>query len=91
MKTLQPVVFVFVCVTRLPLLLWGQERPPIIDMHLHAHHPEVPAGIPELCRPEPCRGEGRATATSAESLQKTLEAMQRYNIVKGFLSGPTGF
>jgi hypothetical protein len=65
--------------------LMAQERPPIIDMHLHADLPPeaIPAGAPALCRPEPCRGEGGATSGSAE----TLEAMKRYNIVKGFVSG----
>lgn len=67
----------------------AQERPPIIDMHLHADLPphEVPGGIPGLCRPEPCQGSGRATASHAETLEKTLEAMDRHNIVKAFLSG----
>ncbi len=88
MKTLFSIAIILVCSSHLSLPLLGQERPPIIDMHLHAHHPDVPAGTPALCRPEPCRGEGPAIATSAESLQKTLEAMRRYNIVKGFLSGP---
>ena len=70
-----------------PLL--AQERPPIIDMHLHADLPphDIPAGAPALCRPEPCRGQGGATSGPAETLQKTLEAMDRYNIVKGFVSG----
>jgi predicted TIM-barrel fold metal-dependent hydrolase len=66
----------------------GQDRPPIIDMHMHAQEPPgVPPGAPALCRPEPCRGEGGATASNAESLRETLQAMDRYNIVKGFLSG----
>ena len=67
----------------------AQERPPIIDMHLHADLPphEVPGGAPALCRPEPCRGEGAATSGPAETLRKTLAAMDRYNIVKGFVSG----
>ncbi len=63
---------------------------PIIDMHLHAHEPGasiVLPGAPALCRPHPCRGSGKATATSAETLGKTLEWMDRCNIVKGFLSG----
>ena len=65
-----------------------QERPPIIDMHMHTGLPhEVPAGAPAFCRPEPCQGEGRATVNPAENLEKTLEAMDRYNIVLGFLSG----
>jgi predicted TIM-barrel fold metal-dependent hydrolase len=80
---------IIVWLSHMPMPLLGQDRPPIIDMHLHAHLPDphVPAGMPELCRPEPCRGEGGATATSAETLRKTLEEMRRYNIVKGFLSG----
>jgi uncharacterized protein len=67
----------------------GQARPPIIDMHLHADLPpyDVSAGAPALCRPEPCQGEGRATANHADTLEKTLEAMDRHNIVKAFLSG----
>jgi uncharacterized protein len=67
----------------------AQQRPPIIDMHLHADLPphDVPAGAPALCRPEPCRGDGAATSGPADTLQKTLEAMDRYNIVKGFVSG----
>jgi uncharacterized protein len=74
-------------VLRQPLL--AQERPPIIDMHLHADLPphEVSAGAPALCRPEPCVGHGGATSGHAETLQKTLAAMERYNIVKGFVSG----
>jgi predicted TIM-barrel fold metal-dependent hydrolase len=58
-------------------------------MHLHADLPphDIPAGAPALCRPEPCRGQGGATSGPAETLQKTLEVMDRYNIVKGFVSG----
>jgi len=69
--------------------LSAQDRPPIIDMHLHVDLPpeDVPAGAPAFCRPEPCRRVGRATANHAETLQKTLEAMKRYNVVKAFLSG----
>ena len=66
----------------------AQERPPVIDMHMHAHHIplDLPPGAPPPCLPRPCQPEGAATATSDESLQETLEAMQRYNIVLGFLS-----
>jgi hypothetical protein len=32
--------------------------------------------------PDPCQGEGGATLGPAETLERTLEAMQRYNIVK---------
>lgn len=61
----------------------------IIDMHLHVDLPpeDVPARAPALCRPEPCAGEGEATASQAETLEKTLEVMEHYNIVKAFLSG----
>lgn len=76
------------CVLCLPMRLLGQEPPPVIDMHMHAHlPPDVPAGAPALCRPEPCRGDGQATASSAETLAKTLEVMKRYHVVKGFVSG----
>lgn len=64
------------------------ERPPIIDMHMHTGLPhEIPAGTPAICRPEPCKGEGQATVDPDKLMAKTLEEMDRYNIVKGFLSG----
>jgi predicted TIM-barrel fold metal-dependent hydrolase len=68
--------------------LSGQERAPVIDMHMHAHHIplDLPAGAPPPCLPRPCQPEGVATATPQESLQRTLDAMERYNIVLGFLS-----
>lgn len=66
-----------------------KQRLPIIDVHMHADLPPipVPAGAPSICRPAPCTGEGRATADQAETMAKTLEAMDRYNIVKAYLSG----
>lgn len=65
-----------------------QKRLPIIDMHMHAGLPEeVPEGIPAFCRPEPCQGDGSATVNTQELMKKTVAAMDRYNIVKGFLSG----
>jgi predicted TIM-barrel fold metal-dependent hydrolase len=78
-----------VCVCQAAATLPAQERPPIIDMHLHADLPpeDVPPGAPGLCRPEPCQGTGLATANHAETLRKSLEVMDRYNIVKAFLSG----
>ena len=68
--------------------LSAQERAPVIDMHMHAHHIplDLPAGAPPPCLPRPCQPEGAATATPEESLRKTLEAMDRHNIVLGFLS-----
>ena len=76
-------------VGHIPATLRAQKRPPIIDMHLHADLPphEVHPGAPSVCRPEPCQGTGQATANHAETLEKTLQAMDRYNIVKAFLSG----
>lgn len=72
-----------------PLSLTAQERPPIIDMHMHTHHPiEFPVGAPAICRPDPCRGKGSATASSEEALRMALEQMRRHNIVKAFVSGP---
>jgi uncharacterized protein len=67
----------------------GQSRLPIIDMHLHADLPphEVHAGDPAVCRPEPCKGESKATANHEETMKQTLEIMDRYNIVKAHLSG----
>ncbi|MGD9903528.1 MAG: amidohydrolase family protein [Vicinamibacterales bacterium] len=82
--------------TVLALALWlpfgtaalSAQPAPIIDMHMHAHEPShVPAGAPALCRPAPCTGEGHAAATAEESLRRTLAAMDRHNVVKGFLSG----
>jgi predicted TIM-barrel fold metal-dependent hydrolase len=65
-----------------------QERPPLIDMHMHTGLPEeVPPGIPAFCRPEPCQGSGHAIVDPGQLLEKTLEVMNRYNIVKAFLSG----
>ncbi len=66
-----------------------EERPPVIDMHMHADLPPlpVPAGAPSICRPVPCEGEGRATANHAATLEDTLEAMEEYNIVKAYVSG----
>jgi predicted TIM-barrel fold metal-dependent hydrolase len=67
--------------------LFGQERPPVIDMHMHIGAPlDLPAGAPAPCLPQPCIRKGKATASPSDNLKKTLEMMDRYNIVKGFLS-----
>ncbi len=72
-----------------PVTQAAREKPPIIDMHLHADLPphDVSPGAPAFCRPEPCVGRGGATANDAETLEKTLAAMNRHNVVKAFLSG----
>ncbi len=65
-----------------------QKKQPIIDMHMHTGLPhKVPAGTPSLCRPEPCEGDVPATVDPNALLEKTLEVMDQYNIVKGFVSG----
>ena len=57
-------------------------------MHMHTGLPEkIPEGSPALCRPEPCEGDGAATVDPTKLMEKTLEVMDRYNIIKGFLSG----
>lgn len=60
----------------------------IIDMHMHTGLPhEVPAGTPSICRPAPCEGDVKATVDPTELMEKTLKAMEEYNISKAFLSG----
>jgi len=85
-----PTLLALVAVASLTVPAPAAQRPPVIDMHLHAHEPGsdiVPAGVPSICRPEPCEGWGKASATPEESLERTLAAMKRYNVVKGVLSG----
>lgn len=86
MKILKIISF-FLFFVLLSIPLFSQEQPPIIDMHMHIGAPlNLPAGAPAPCLPSPCIRQGTATANSSENLEKTLEAMERYNIVKGFLS-----
>jgi hypothetical protein len=89
MKTLSVVVLFVIYASQLPAPLLAQERPPVIDMHLHADLPpyDVPDGVPALCRPEPCEGDGAAVADLDRLLEETLEEMDRNNVVKAFLSG----
>ena len=63
---------------------------PIIDMHLHADLDltRLPAGTPSGCVPQPCSSPLPTGALIGdEALIATLEAMDRHNVVKGFLSG----
>jgi hypothetical protein len=86
MKTIK-ILSSFLILGPLCFPLFGQQRPPVIDMHMHIGAPlDLPAGAPAPCLPQPCIGRGQATATPSDNLKKTLEAMDRYNIVKGFLS-----
>jgi hypothetical protein len=68
----------------------AQQRPPIIDMHMHARVTMARTSTgqpqPRPCFPEPCQTSPAAAKTDADVLRLTLEAMDRYNIVLGFLS-----
>ncbi|MBC8770082.1 amidohydrolase family protein [Arenibacter sp. BSSL-BM3] len=86
MKTLH-VLSISLFFGLLSINLFGQDRLPIIDMHMHTGAPlDLPAGAPAPCLPQPCDRKGQATDGPSDNLEKTLEAMDRYNIVKGFLS-----
>jgi predicted TIM-barrel fold metal-dependent hydrolase len=62
----------------------SQERPPIIDMHLHAYSVVPGRDMDFFWLPE-----GISPPTSTEQLMRaTLAEMRRYNIVKGWASGP---
>ncbi len=68
---------------------------PIIDMHMHAPNVQVgpdgkPVPVPLRCYPGPCEGGPAAATTEEEVLRMTLAAMDRHNIVLGFLSGYDG-
>ena len=82
--TLQPLLLL------LPTLLLAQQRPPIIDMHMHARvqllrgPDNTPLARP--CNPQPCTGQPPAFTEDDGPLKGTLAAMDRYNIVLGFLS-----
>lgn len=68
---------------------------PIIDMHMHASNVQVgpdgnPVPLPLRCYPGPCEGGPAAATTEEEVLRMTLAAMDRHNVVLGFLSGYDG-
>ena len=67
----------------------AQERLPIIDMHMHASSLRRDVdGVPlrRPCNPMPCEGPPAQAKSTADVLKLTLEAMDRNNIVLGFLS-----
>lgn len=79
-----------------PAAVAGQDSPryrgPIIDMHMHAANVQVdpdgrPLPPPVRCVPGPCEGGSAVAASEEQVLQATLAAMDRHNIVLGFLSG----
>lgn len=65
-------------------------RGPIIDMHMHA--PQDVYGGPGYlpCYPRPCQGPPRAAKSIDEVFDMTIDAMNRHNIVLGFLSDMSG-
>lgn len=74
-------------INKFSIALFSQDRLPIIDMHMHIGAPlDLPAGAPAPCLPQPCIRLGKASAGPTDNLEKTLDAMNKYNIVKGFLS-----
>ena len=79
------VLFLLAGVTRSA----AQQRPPIIDMHMHARMgPALREGKPasRVCMPFPCDGAPSVAVAPGDPLRLTLEAMDRHNIVLGFLS-----
>ncbi len=60
------------------------ERPPIIDMHLHAYSSADGSAPPE----NPVTGRPSASLTTAELREASLKALARYNIIKACTSGP---
>jgi predicted TIM-barrel fold metal-dependent hydrolase len=69
----------------------AQERPPIIDMHMHARTAVLRAAdgsvVPRPCDPQPCTSPPTPSTTDDAPLTGTLAAMDRHNIVLGFLVG----
>jgi len=85
---------VLIALVALPAAGLGQERPPIIDMHMHASALGA-ASRPLRCRSyvflgdnvDPCEIPPPSSSAGRDRLVLTLEAMDQYNIVLGFLSG----
>jgi len=59
------------------------QRPPIIDVHLHAFG-RGGAGSP----PNPVTGKAPAARTDEEAFEATLAELRRHNVVKAVVSGP---
>jgi predicted TIM-barrel fold metal-dependent hydrolase len=68
----------------------AQQRPPNIDMHMHARTSNTPLPdgrpLPRPCIPQPCSS-APAVFTEGAILRGTLEVMERHNIVLGVVSG----
>jgi len=80
------------CLLPLCLLLAGgaaQARPPIIDMHLHAHKGDYTGPeLPPLCVPvdAPCQHPFVAVTNASQLMKDTLALMEKRNII-GMVSG----
>ena len=74
----------------IPASAGSQERLPIIDMHMHAYNEmrrdENGQPLSRPCMPRPCQGAPAVAQSDEDLLRLTLEAMDQYNIVLGFLS-----
>ncbi len=84
----QILVAIIVCVAVMPMEAIGQDRydGPIIDMHLHTSSSIW--AEEQICMPKPCTGGGPTIAENISDVREmTLEAMDKHNIVLGFLSG----
>ena len=64
----------------------AQQRPPIIDMHMHAFLRNI-SNVPVPCMGSPCVARPSAYNGRDEVFRGTLAEMDRHNIVLGFLSG----
>jgi predicted TIM-barrel fold metal-dependent hydrolase len=64
----------------------AQQRPPIIDMHMHAWLRNI-TNVPVPCMGFPCVSRPPTYNGREEVFRGTLAEMDRHNIVLGFLSG----
>lgn len=82
--------FALLVAAAIPASANSQERLPIIDMHMHAgismSRDEDGQPLTRPCMPRPCYGAPAVVQNDEDILRLTLEAMDQYNIVLGFLS-----
>lgn len=69
--------------------VFGQSRPPIIDMHMHARVAVQRASdgtvVGRPCDPQPCDTPAPVFNTDESVMKGTVAAMARHNVVLGFL------
>ncbi|HEX7070170.1 MAG TPA: amidohydrolase family protein [Rhodothermales bacterium] len=66
-----------------PVQTNGQDRPPIIDVHVHAYERDERW---TLKVPNPRTGQPMTATTEQEHMQATMAEMEKYNIVKAVVS-----